>query len=56
MPAFDFLNFMVVWFNVSKHYVKIVNARIAQLVEHSTDTRAVPSSNLGSRTENKKIL
>ena len=26
------------------------NARIAQLVEHSTDTRAVPSSNLGSRT------
>ena len=26
-------------------------ARIAQLVEHSTDTRAVPSSNPGSRTE-----
>ena len=26
-------------------------ARLAQLVEHSTDTRAVPSSNLGSRTK-----
>ena len=25
-------------------------AQIAQLVEHSTDTRAVPSSNLGLRT------
>jgi hypothetical protein len=28
-------------------------ARIAQLVEHSTDTRAVPSSNLGSRTKRR---
>ena len=28
-----------------------VYARLAQLVEHSTDTRAVPSSNLGSRTK-----
>ena len=26
------------------------NARVAQLVEHSTDTRGVPSSNLGART------
>jgi hypothetical protein len=25
-------------------------ARLAQLVEHSTDTRAVPGSNPGSRT------
>ena len=25
-------------------------ARVAQLVEHSTDTRGVPSSNLGTRT------
>lgn len=31
------------------------DARIAQLVEHSTDTRAVPSSNLGSRTTSLKI-
>ncbi len=31
------------------------NARIAQLVEHSTDTRAVPSSNLGSRTTSLKF-
>lgn len=30
----------------------MTNAQIAQLVEHSTDTRAVPSSNLGLRTEN----
>ena len=27
-----------------------INARVAQLVEHSTDTRVVPSSNLGTRT------
>ena len=27
-----------------------VNARIAQLVEHTTDTGGVPSSNLGTRT------
>ena len=27
------------------------NARVAQLVERSTDTRKVPSSNLGARTK-----
>ena len=28
-----------------------IDARVAQLVEHSTDTRAVPSSILGARTK-----
>ena len=33
--------------------LKIEYARLAQLVEHSTDTRAVPGSNPGPRTETK---
>ncbi len=29
----------------------LVYARVAQLVEHSTDTRGVPGSNPGTRTD-----
>lgn len=32
-----------------------MNARVAQLVEHSTDTRGVPGSNPGARTSEKNL-
>ena len=46
-----FTNFTTFYFIEVSTY-----ARIAQLVEHSTDTRAVPSSNLGSRTKYMNVF
>lgn|GEM_PF-3332864 len=34
--------------------ILLERARVAQLVEHSTDTRGVPGSNPGTRTRIKK--
>ena len=39
----------------NQQVVRIKHARLAQLVEHSTDTRAVPGSNPGPRTRSKAL-
>lgn len=37
-------------------YIFLVNARVAQLVEHITDTDGVPGSNPGTRTRDYLVM
>ena len=37
-------------------FENLIFARVAQLVEHSTDTRGVPGSTPGTRTKNKILF
>lgn len=47
--------FLVIWFpRQPSPKATADNARVAQLVEHSTDTRGVPGSNPGTRTALRK--
>ena len=47
-PALFVAKILFFWYCFS-----VFNARVAQLVEHSTDTRGVPGSNPGTRTRLK---
>ncbi len=40
----------IIFFGIFRIHSLVFNARVAQLVEHSTDTREVPGSNPGTRT------
>lgn len=45
-PPFSIVKKSFFWYGIVVNY-----ARVAQLVEHSTDTRGVPGSNPGTRTK-----